>query len=280
MSPSLPWIIIGFGRVGQAISCMARELDATVLATWNRTPEAARAASVPSPDPRCGPLPGALSDLFDGSSSDKPVLLWLTVVDDAIRSVFVQLADHLPPGSLVIHTSGSLSSELLAGHPHLSVASLHPLQAITDPVAAVERFPRTFWTVEGDDIAVDYIEELLAPIKIEPVRIDPDDKVLYHASAVCAANLLVSLFDAAISMAEAANIDPDRAREMLVDLGRSSLDNLSQHPPPQALSGPVARGDMATIEDHRRALKGRASEDPQLLEIYDLLTRRAISRLT
>ena len=272
MSKELPWLIVGYGRVGQTLRLLAEELDASLSATWNRSAPAAAQATIPSPTPHHGALPKALSDHLN-----KPHLVWITVVDDAIEPVFETLVDELHSDSIVVITSGSLASTALGQKTDLGVASLHPLQAISDPRVAVERLSRTYWTVEGDDRAVDYLRTLLAPAGIEPTRIEPGNKTLYHASAVTSANLLVSLFDAAIAMAEAADIEPLRARKMLVELGRSSLDNLAEQNPSQALTGPAARGDTATINAHRQALKDL--DDDTLLEIYDLLTKRAVDNL-
>lgn len=268
----LPWLIVGYGRVGQTLALLAERLDQSVAATWNRTADAAETADVPSPNPRYGALPGALAEFFD-----EPHLVWLTVVDDAVVSVYRQLADELAEGSIVAHTSGSLASTALDDNPSVSIASLHPLQAIADPRDAIDQLTETTWTVEGDDRAVDFVDALLAPANIEPLRIDPDDKALYHASAVTAANLLVSLFDAAVSMAEAAGIDSSDAHDMLLRLAESNLRNLTNHRPAEALTGPAARGDDATIDEHRKRLA--ELDDESLLEIYDVLTQRAIDEL-
>ncbi|RDV39733.1 DUF2520 domain-containing protein [Bradymonadaceae bacterium TMQ3] len=269
-SDDLPWIIVGYGRVGQALHLLAHQLGAHVKATWNRT-EAAAHAAPPAPGARTfGALPEALL-----THLDEPALVWLTVVDDAIASTARALAPHIAPGSVIVHTSGSLAStELQPPPPGCAIASLHPLQAITEPVRAVQRFHRTFWSVEGDDRAVEHLEELLRPAGIAPQRIEPQTKPYYHAAAVTAANLLVSLIDASIDIATQAHIDPDIARTALVELAGSSLDNLNRNRPARALSGPVARGDEHTIEQHRQALANLGDES-DLLAIYDLLTERA-----
>lgn len=266
------WIIVGYGRVGQSLKLLADRLSADVAATWNRSRSAAEQVVVPSPNARFGELPDALAPLFD-----EPRLVWLTVVDDAIATVFDVIADRLHPDSMVVHCSGSLPSTAMGEHTELPVASLHPLQAISDPYAAVDRFADSFWSIEGDDAAVDLLCRLVAPANIEPVRIEPDAKILYHASAAVAANLLVSLLDAAIAIAEGADIAPKTARQMLVQLADSSLDNLADTPPAEALTGPAARGDLKTIEKHRRALQ--RLDDESLPEIYELLTERALEGL-
>ncbi|RAL25480.1 hypothetical protein DL240_04515 [Lujinxingia litoralis] len=267
---ALPWIIVGYGRVGQALDLLANQLGATVVATWNRTEDAARAAPGGPGQRTFGALPQPLTPHLQ-----RPALVWITVVDDAIARITRTLAEHIAPGSILVHTSGSLASTELRPAPRgCSVASLHPLQAITEPVRAVQRFHRTFWSVEGDDLAVEHLQTLLGPVGIAPQRIAPDTKPYYHAAAVTAANLLVSLIDASIDIATRADIDPDIARTALVELAGSSLDNLSRNPPADALSGPVARGDEHTISQHREALQ-RLSDAPDLLQIYDLLTARA-----
>ncbi len=269
---SLPWVIIGYGRVGQSLNLLADRLNADITATWNRTEAAVDNAAVASPNPRHGALPDALDDLFDA-----PRLIWLTVVDDAIVDVFDAVVDSIADGSIIVHTSGSLPSTILSERTDLDVASLHPLQAISDPRAALQRFPSSFWSIEGDDAAVEYLTELVEPAGIKPVRINPETKLLYHASAVTAANLLVSLLDGAIEMTGHAGIEPPQARQMLVNLAESSLKNLADQPPAEALTGPAARGDTKIIERHRQALA--ELDDPTLLKIYDLLTDRALAGL-
>lgn len=269
----LPWVIVGYGRIGQTLALLADRIDAEVIATWNRTQAAAEAASVSSPAPRHGSLPEALA-----SDLSSPCLVWLTVVDDAICDVYADLRETIAHGSTIVHTSGSLPSTTLGDSPGHSVASLHPLQAVSDPERAIERFPESFWTIEGDDDAVQYLRRLIGSAGIEAVRIDPEAKTLYHASAVTAANLMVSLVDSAIAIADAAGIEADTARSILVELAESNLHNLRSQSPREALTGPVARGDSETIAEHRRALD--ELDDDSLLEIYDILTRRAVDSLT
>ncbi|MEM1350207.1 MAG: DUF2520 domain-containing protein, partial [Myxococcota bacterium] len=113
----------------------------------------------------------------------------------------------------------------------------------------------------------------MAEVDVHPLSVRSDRKVLYHASAVTAANLLVGLMDAAYAMAEAAGVDDEQVRrEMLVPLARSCVENLATKSPRDALTGPVARGDWATVARHEAAL---AEIDDELLELYVALTRRA-----
>jgi predicted short-subunit dehydrogenase-like oxidoreductase (DUF2520 family) len=267
----LPWIIIGCGRVGQTLALLARDLGIEVKAIWNRSAEAsalARQATGVS-DGRFGSLPDSVEDLLDA-----PAILWLTVVDTHLEDTARRMAARISPDAIVLQTSGSLEAALLHGAGiRAAAASVHPLQAITDPQRALERLSLSTWAVEGDERAVAFATELLARINVEPIRLRAGGKIYYHAAAVTAANLLVSLFDAAIQIASEAQISETDARAMLAALAQSSLDNLREQPPAKALSGPVARGDEPTIDAHRAALARMDDED--VLAIYDLLTKRA-----
>ncbi|MFW5966924.1 MAG: Rossmann-like and DUF2520 domain-containing protein [Persicimonas sp.] len=265
------WAIVGAGRVGRTLGLLADRLGVSSVTTWNRSSFGEKKtrelvavdASFASPLEDCAPALVADADV-----------VWITAVDEAIEDVARTLAEHVRDDQIALHTSGSLASTVLAeAGIEAAVGSLHPLQAITAPERAVERLGEVAWTLEGDPRALDFGRALLAEIGVEPVVIDPENKALYHASAVTAANLLVALMDAAFAIAEAAGIPRDEARAMLLPLAESCLENLEADSTADALSGPAARGDRATIERHLEALA--ELEDEQLVQIYQALTRRA-----
>lgn len=281
-SAALPFILIGAGRVGQSLALLAHDLKIPVRALWNRSPEASQAAQklLASTDvsPNTSPTKffhGPLAQQTElHQLVSQPAAVWLTVRDDAIATTARELAPFIHPQSLVFHTSGSLNSTLLKdAQIRASAASLHPLQAITDPHRARQRFADSFWTLEGDPAASLFATALLAQIDVDPIVIHPEQKILYHAAANTTANLLTALLDTATAMATAAGIPPDQAQTMLINLARSSIENLSTQSFSNALSGPVARGDNDTIHHHERAIA--ALNDPTMLQIYRLLTDRA-----
>ncbi len=265
------WSIIGAGRVGRTLGLLANRLGIPIASTWNRSENAARqTARLLGPGHAFGgSLETSRQDVLAGAD-----IVWVTVVDAAIEPVAGQLAEEISADQIVLHTAGSLSSQILAragiaGH----VGSLHPLQSITNPEDAVERLSEVAWTVEGAPAALDFARGLMAQVDVEPAEIAADKKTLYHASAVTAANLLVALEDAAFTMAEAAGMSREQARAMLVPLARTCVDNLERQDTAEALTGPAARGDRETIERHLEALE--ALGDEELLEIYKVLTARA-----
>lgn len=269
---ALPWVIVGAGRVGTMMGLLGQAHGASILATWNRSEQAALATLErwPQAIATSGALESALIEIL----SHQPVLLWITVVDDVIASCVEALSSQLMPGSIALHTAGSLSSSILRGlGPDVEIGSLHPLQAIAQPEAALSQVSSTFWTVEGDEAAVACATALMACVDVTPTRLKPEAKPLYHASAVVSANLLVALMDIAYELAQQAGVDdPSQVRQMLLPLAQSCLDNLATMTPERALTGPIARGDEGTVTRHEQAM---AHVTPELLPIYQLLTERA-----
>ncbi len=105
---------------------------------------------------------------------------------------------------------------------------------------------------------------------MRPVVVAEADRAAYHAAASMASNFLVTLEAAAERLAETAGVD----RALLVPLVRATVENWGALGPEGALTGPVARGDEATVEAQRAAV---AERTPELLELFDALveaTRR------
>jgi predicted short-subunit dehydrogenase-like oxidoreductase (DUF2520 family) len=267
----LRWSIVGAGRVGKTLGLLASRLQIPVESTWNRSEASAtKASAVIGPRRSCH---GLLEEVAESIVQDADVI-WLTVVDSSLTSAARALAEVTRPDQIVLHTAGSLSSAVLSEAGVSSkVGSLHPLQAITDPYAALEKLDQVAWTVEGDARAVGYATWLMSKIGVTPVEIDSAKKTLYHASAVTSANLLVALMDAAFAMAEGAGMSREEARAMMVPLARSSVENLERQDADEALSGPAARGDQETIDRHIQALE--ALGDEELVRIYEVLIERA-----
>lgn len=266
-----PWWIVGAGRLGRALGCAAGGIEVDVAGVWNRTEDRARASRrlVGAERASWGGLEEALSDADLAGA-----VVWLTVVDEAVEEVAERIAPAVEEAALVVHASGSLGAELLRGAGIASpVGTIHPLLAVSDPERAVEQFGDVAWTVEGDAEAEAFASAFLGEFGVEPVGLREGTRALYHAGAVTAANFAVVLFDAALEMLEAADIERSQARAMLLPLLRSSVENLEGRDVEEALTGPAARGDHETVDRHRRSLE--ALEETELAELYDVLAARA-----
>lgn len=84
----------------------------------------------------------------------------------------------------------------------------------------------------------------------------------------------MTLQAAAESIAAGAGLEPHEARALLLPLVRRTVENLAEHGPERALTGPIARGDHATVDAQRRAVEEVA---PHLLELFDELVRHTHS---
>jgi predicted short-subunit dehydrogenase-like oxidoreductase (DUF2520 family) len=167
-----------------------------------------------------------------------------------------------PPGPLVAHCSGATGLEVLGGRRGLS---LHPLMTVADASSpAILRGAGA--AVDGSDAgALAVAERLARAAGLQPVHVAAEDRAAYHAAASIAANFLVTVEGAAERLAAGAGVE----RERLVPLVRAAVDNWAALGPRGALTGPVARGDEATVARQRAAVAQRA---PDLLALFDALT--------
>jgi predicted short-subunit dehydrogenase-like oxidoreductase (DUF2520 family) len=126
--------------------------------------------------------------------------------------------------------------------------------------------------------AVAVAQELALALGMTPFEIDDSQRAAYHAAASIASNYLLALEATAESVAAGAGIAPEDARRLLGPLVRRTVENWLAHGPADALTGPVARGDHATVERQREAVR---ASSPEALELFDALTEaaRAIARV-
>jgi len=182
----------------------------------------------------------------------------LAVGDDQIVPACEALARAVPlRDSIVFHCSGALASDRLqaARDQGALVASVHPIRSFADPAAVAAQFDGTFCGIEGDADALAVLTPALRAIGAQPVPIDASAKTVYHAAAVFASNYLVTVLDAALRAYQAAGIPEAVARQMAQPLATESMANVFRLGAAAALSGPIARGDMATVARQQHAVE-------------------------
>jgi predicted short-subunit dehydrogenase-like oxidoreductase (DUF2520 family) len=182
-------------------------------------------------------------------AEDEPDVVLLCVPDTAIAGV----ARDLPPGRAWIgHVSGA--TPLAALDPHERRFSLHPLQTF-DRSGDPTQLDGAWAAVSGETSeALGIARELAETLGLRPFELADGDRTLYHAGAVFASNYLVTLQRAAVRLGVPA--------EALVPLMRGTIDHGFE------LTGPIARGDWATVEAHKRAIR---AEQPELEHLYETL---------
>ena len=185
-------------------------------------------------------------------STDEGELVLLCVPDRAIREV----AGSVEPGPWVAHTSGA--TPLTALDPHERRFGIHPLQTFTR-ARGPEQLDGAYAAITSEtDEAREVGFWLARELGLEPFALDDSERALYHAGAVVASNFLVTLHRAASELAEAAGAPP----EALVPLMRRVIENDFE------LTGPIERGDWATVEAHLTAIHERK---PELEPLYRAL---------
>lgn len=180
----------------------------------------------------------------------------LAVPDGVIAAVASGIAAQVSPEQVVLHLSGVHDRTALAVLAARGAAcgSLHPLQTVPDPATAVERWRGAYAGVEGDARAVAEAERLARLLGLIPVRLPVGAKALYHAAAVAASNYVVTLAGLAARLASEAGLPPELADRIYRPLLAGAAANLAEARPAAALTGPIRRGDLETVQAHLAAL--------------------------
>jgi predicted short-subunit dehydrogenase-like oxidoreductase (DUF2520 family) len=248
--------IIGAGKVGQAIAILASRAGYETVTVGVLQPE-----QVPKETRK------NLTDipiLHSVEAAREAELLLLTVPDDRIEACCLALSEAgvLQSGMTVGHCSGALGSEVLspAAEMGCSIGSTHPLQTFPTVAAAVTTLPGTHWFTEGEPAAVERLNQLVSAMSGISVPLSTSQKALYHTAAVMACNYLTSLMDMALTAAGHADLDRDLMLKALLPLVRTTLTNIEQLGTAEALTGPIARGDVETVARHLQAMHPHAEE--------------------
>jgi predicted short-subunit dehydrogenase-like oxidoreductase (DUF2520 family) len=169
---------------------------------------------------------------------------------------------------LLGHTSGATRLSALA-HAGVATFAIHPLQTVA--LSGVS-FEGAGAAVAGSTPeALAFASGLAERLGMTPFEIDDEGRAAYHAAASVASNFLVTLQAAAETIAAGAGLEPEQARALLAPLVRQTVENIAELGPDAALTGPVARGDEATVATQRAAVEEVA---PELLDLFDELVRR------
>ena len=236
---STPLTVVGRGRVGRSLAAAAQRAGIEVRLVPNEDLEA----------------------------TPRGAAVLLCVPDEAIAAVAQELAPTQP--SLVGHVSGATTLDALAAATEHGAAtfSLHPLQTFAHGETPVEGTPAAIAGSTQESLF--YARSLAEALEMRPFEVPEEKRAAYHAAAAMASNLLVALEESAADVLT--RIGVENARELLAPLVLRTASNWAERGP-AALTGPIARGDHATVQRHRVAL---AESAPELVRLYDALAMRA-----
>lgn len=266
--------IIGAGRLGGALGRLLARAGCRIVAVAGRTRRSAGSAAR---------FIGAGAPTVNAAAAaSRARIVLLTVPDREIRGVCERIArgGGFRRGALVAHASGAHTRELLDAARAAGAlrAVLHPLQAVPTRALGVAHIPGSFFRIEADRGAGLRVRALVRALGGRELTLPgwaggPHSAALYHAGAVAASNYLVTLLDFATRLLRTLGADRRRALQAVLPLVRGTLANVERLGIPAALTGPIARGDAATVAGHVAALRARA---PELLALYGILARETV----
>ncbi|MEJ6743280.1 MAG: DUF2520 domain-containing protein [Porticoccaceae bacterium] len=201
--------------------------------------------------------------------------IWLIATPDneiKAASAVLRTASVLRESDTVFHCSGALNAaELDISDCH--TASVHPIHSFADPQQSISQFAGTPCGMEGNRSALDRLQPLFERVAAKPFVIDSQQKALYHAATVMTCNYLVSLLELGQKMLTAAGVSPQQGVNPLEPLIRQTLDNYFNTDAISALTGPISRGDTATVASHIQALQQQPNNWQQVYRALGNTTR-------
>jgi predicted short-subunit dehydrogenase-like oxidoreductase (DUF2520 family) len=256
--------IVGAGRVGRALGRRLHELGWRVGGVTGRSISTARAAVrvIGAGQPLGGPTHQILSSQ----------VVLITTPDSAIEGVAKNLANLGGKewnGKVVLHTSGTLDSAVLRSLARLGAAigSMHPMQTFSH-----QNFPdlaKTIFGIEGSAAALQVARKMVHQMGGVAVRLSGANKAAYHAAGSFACVYVLALMETATRILMAQGFKRRQAMRALLPLTRQTLDNFESLGPLAAWTGPLARGDFSTVEQHVKSLE---DFEPEYLRAYKALS--------
>jgi predicted short-subunit dehydrogenase-like oxidoreductase (DUF2520 family) len=257
-------VIIGAGRLGTSLGRALAGRGHKIRALTCRRKESAAESRAIIGQGR------AMTD--NAAAARQGTVILLCLPDEEIPRVASRLARSRVDwrGKFVFHTSGLLPSRVLEPLQKKGalIASIHPVQAFAGKKTRPSHFRGISFGLEGDKKALALAGGLVRQLGGRAVVIPEDAKPLYHAAFSFASNFLVILLDAAAELLSQTNIPRDRAARMLFPLLQGTLRNVKKLDTAGSLTGPLVRGDAASVGSHLDALKRL----PQYAEIYRKLS--------
>ena len=261
--------IIGAGNLGRALALFLKRANYRISEVVSRDKRTSRS--------KAGTLArqvGARVLYLERDTISAP-LVWLCVPDREITPSANALAKLKWKGRFVFHSSGALGSDALQPlrERGASVASVHPLMTfVPDSRPSLGDVP---FALEGDREAVSLARQIVLDLGGQSFPIAKQDKPLYHAWGTFVSPLLTILLEIGERVANAANIPPKLARKRASNILHQTVENYVQHGAALGFSGPLVRGDAATVRRHLQVLRAV----PEARAVYRALAIAALQTL-
>jgi predicted short-subunit dehydrogenase-like oxidoreductase (DUF2520 family) len=262
--------IVGPGRLGSALAVELRRAGYNIREIVSRTKRGSQQRGR-----EVAKRAGSRAATIKSARLDAD-LIWFCVPDDEIATSARELAQSTPwKKKLAFHSSGALASDVLRdlGKRGALLASVHPMMTFVR--GAIRSFQGVPFALEGDGAAVRMARRIVQDLGGKAFSISKKNKAAYHAWGGFLSPLLVSLLIAGEQVARAAGLSASDARKNMQPIVRQTLANYVKLGPAGAFTGPIGRGDAATVRQHLRVLQ----KVPIAREVYVTLAWVALRHL-
>lgn len=251
---------VGAGKAGFSLGRYFTEHHMDVSGYYSRSAASAKEASVFTHTQYFETIEEVLA------SSDA---LFLTVPDGAVGDLWNSLRQYSLTGKCICHCSGALSSAVFSGIDQMGAFgySIHPLIAISDKLQSYRDLSHAYVTLEGGQERLGFWRQFFAELG-NPVKvISADQKARYHSAAVFASNLVTGLFEKSAGLLTQCGFDAEEAAQALLPLFVHNCESIAKKGTVEALTGPVERADLGTLQKHMEVL------DEEDRRLYAALSR-------
>lgn len=256
---------IGAGKVGTTLGKYLSMTENEVTGYLSRSVESAKESAE---------FTNSMVYMDMGKLVSDSDVLFLTVPDGSIASVYKEVAECPIEGKYICHCSGVMTAE--EAFPDIAERggygySVHPLFAVSDRYGAYKELSDVFFAVEGDDAKLDEIVAILKNSELKVSVIDPKAKIKYHLAAAMSSNLALGLISKCVSLMQDCGFTKDNALEALAPLVKGNIEHIFEDGLEASLTGPVERGDAGTLMKHINCL-----DDAEDKILYGLLSRQVL----
>lgn len=265
---------IGAGKAGKALGMYFKAHGLSVAGYCSRTEASAQQAATCTETAQY-----SSAELL---CADCDVLFVTTpdgVISDIDREAFALLREgRIGTDKVWLHVSGALPSDEFSelSRAGCAVGSMHPLQSFGDPAVTAGLLDNTYFSLEGTPKAMETMRMILDTCGARYSEIETARKPLYHAGACILSNYLVTLLNSGFTFLRAAGMPEDGLFDAALPLLLGTLENVREKGAANALTGPIARGDMKTVTVHLSAIEKVLPSETDFYRTLGLATVKMI----
>lgn len=186
-------------------------------------------------------------------------IIFLTVSDSFIEDVWNEVKSMPLAGKLICHTSGSIPSTIFSGISEKNAFgySVHPLYAVHSKWTSYQELSKAVFTIEGAQQHIEEIRHLFTSLGNRVETVSAENKAKYHAAAVFASNYVTALANVCAGLLTECGFSEETAKTAYLPLMLGNVENISSSGIEGALTGPIERNDILTLQKHKACLSGK-----------------------